>query len=415
MSRAPAWKWLFSRFSSRRAPQAAVARPCLPAIEQLDDRVLPSVSTVDAFLKYENAFIKGEASFIKGENIVIQQYKEQVPSAVSAFFLKLDADFVKIDTTLASTTEGGATTGIDGVLIKLDLSSEEAGAAAYKIKTEVADLKAAAALLQNPGIDVTAAAAVDTFIKLDGIEHKGRDTAEDFQTGFIKIEADFLKLDPVNLKEPAAALKLDLGALAADAAAPHAVERFIKLQESFLKFEEGFIKLENAFIKYGGDKPAAVTDYFLKLDGALIKIADDLIGAPAPKTTDAAVIGGVGGIDGALLKLDLPPNISGEIQDKWAPEIAAIRQEVQNAAAQLGQGTTGSPTFDAASVDFLKYGGGFEIFAKHKADVLDTAFLKIQVGLVALAPDSLSGPVATLLGDLNGLATHAHGGGGGAG
>src|SRR5258705_11522322 len=42
----PSWKWLSSRLTTRAlaTPGTTPSRPCLPAIEQLDDRVLLSVS-----------------------------------------------------------------------------------------------------------------------------------------------------------------------------------------------------------------------------------------------------------------------------------------------------------------------------------------------------------------------------------
>lgn len=117
MHQSHSWKWLCSRFAEARdrAREAdpETVRPCLPAVEQLDDRIMLSATPIRAaaqtppgsvnailigLIKDGITLIKDEASFIKLEQIadksgVLSQSDE-------ASLLKIDEAFIKLDVTL---------------------------------------------------------------------------------------------------------------------------------------------------------------------------------------------------------------------------------------------------------------------------------------------------------------------------
>ena len=99
MLRTPSWKWLSSRLSTRALMTArpAPSRPCLPAIEQLDDRLMLSASTGgEGGFKGDNQILIG---LLRGQ---LELVDHQVNALKLAGDLKLDIhklndSFLKID------------------------------------------------------------------------------------------------------------------------------------------------------------------------------------------------------------------------------------------------------------------------------------------------------------------------------
>jgi len=95
--RNPSWKWLSSRLSARAlaADSKTPSRPCLPALEQLDDRVLLSVA-VEGAPKGDNEILIG---LLKGQ---VELVNHEVNALKLAGDLKIDLhkineSFLKID------------------------------------------------------------------------------------------------------------------------------------------------------------------------------------------------------------------------------------------------------------------------------------------------------------------------------
>ncbi len=447
MSRTLSWKWLCSRLGLRhtRTRTPTSLRPCLAALDQLEDRVLlsstpliplsnQSVSAVDAFLKFESTFIAGQNTFLQSESTVIQQSNNVLPASIVDYFLKIDDDGVQIDTDLIVTpaAAGAAATtgGIDGILTNLalpvntaiDLEAQVIPAVAQQLQTT----NTLIALLSRTGTPGGVRPdAYDAFLKLDGIEGESLAAATGFTLNFTKIEYQFIGADATDLGPalgvqgsasagPAGGLLQDVVVLTSDAdptlpppaatTPPAAVVSFLTIESAFIDGENSFIKSELTFRKAsGGELSSAAVDYFLKLDADLVQVDNDL--APA------SVAGGAtAGIDGVLLKLQLPPTTLATINTL----VPAVQQAQAAAiAAEKAVQGAGSTTAD----DKL---AGLEATAQQAASQLTLNFAKIEYDFINLDPTDLGpalglqgsktpGPAGGLLQDVVALASDAGG------
>ncbi|MGH7135429.1 MAG: type VI secretion system tube protein Hcp, partial [Pirellulales bacterium] len=425
MSRKLSWKWLGSQFGVRKACPRGRTRPCLAALEQLEDRVLLSaasvtpptdqaLSAVNAFLKIEGTFNQSQTDFLKAESDFLKIGSHKLTAATVDYFLKIDGDLLKIGEDLVVSPTGAAVGGIDGTLANLKLPASTADnlqkimpAVEQQLKLdnqligllEPARANAAAAV-------VTSAAAVNGYIKLDGIPAIAVNFAQ-IENGLIG--ADTADLGPAlglqgsdTSPGEAGGLLQDLAVLGADASANYSgtpsaaapvVDAFLKIENTLIHKQDDFLKIESAFIKYGGNQlTSAGVDYFLKMDQDLIQVDNDSVGPPAT-VGQAAVVGNaaLGGIDGVLLKLNLPANLLATIQQKIMPAIANDRDSAAALEAQLEQGA-GGVVMSAADV-FLKLDGikGESQDDKHKDEihVSSFSFQKIELELVQLDPTDL--------------------------
>jgi hypothetical protein len=448
MSRTLSWKWLCSRLGFWHGHPPARVRPCLGALEQLEDRVLlsatpliplsnQSVGAVSAFLKLENSFEISQVDGIKLEADVIELKTNALSAAEIDYFLKIDGDLVQIDNDLIGTpgpAGSTGTTGIDGILTNLDLPVDMAINLEAELLPAVQSARAATTTvigqlqqLQTAGKSVVhPAASVDVFLKIEGIDGTA---ADDATLNFAKIEYEFIGADATDLgaalgaqgsAAPGAAggLLQDFVVLAADTAAgPNTTSgsAVVPARESSTPSVSEFVATESAYANAvgvyihrklpGRMKSGQITlsrgaaDYFLKLDADLLQINDDLIGTP----------GAGSGIDGALLKLQLPQatlnSINALVTALGNADTAIMAQQKLLDNANIA--SAGSSLADV------------EAAAQQQADQFALAFAKIEINFInqttglgpalGLQGSSAPGPAGGLLQDALVLATDAGG------
>jgi len=455
MSRTLSWKWLCSRSVFQRGRVPARVRPCLAAVEQLEDRVLltatfvpplapiplsqQSLNAVAAFITEQGRLFDTQDTIIQRQNDLINQTADKLPTNVVNFFLKIDADLAQIDNdfqpSTASTTGTAGTTsgtvGIDTVLTYLKLPLQTAinleSIFIPRIGQEVFATDAVMAQLQKstPGV-LTKAEGIK--LEADVIELKTNSAA--IALNFSKIEYEFIGADANDLGPalgpqasappgPAGGLLQDLMVLASDASPPGDLnndgqaDAFVKIQNTFIAGENAFLKYEQALMEkitlhheglYVGD-----ADYFLKLDGDLIKINTDLA-VSAAGTTAAA------GVDNVLLNDANTLNLS----QQTVKGLNALVQAVQSAgaeAATLEQEVAGATT-SAAQPGLVddKHKGEIEIWSWSWG----VSFAEMETNFIKLDPKNFGaalgyqgsaalGPVGGLLQDSLVLATDAGG------
>ena len=427
MSRSLSWKWLCSPLTVRKSGSRGRSRPCLAALEQLEDRVLlsaapaaslsgESLQAVDAFLKIENAYNKAQTEFLKIENKLANDTTQKLSSDTVNYFLKIDSDLVQVDTDLIGSPNTTATGGIDGILDTLKLPSRTADYLDHKLVPAVSQELALANKLigqLSPTTTTASLASAAPSTSTDLRIHKLADVPE-LTVDFAAIEYKFIGADPADLgpalgpqgsPSPGAAggLLQDLAVLGADAAgkqfqtstggstAPAVVNAFLKIEETLIDQQNDFLKSEDALLKYSKHKlSAAAVDYFLKIDQDLIALDNDAIGPPTTPPAAASTTA-TGGIAGVLLKLDLPADMLANIQNKMIPAVQDARDAALAALAQLQQGASSGADTIKINIEHieLKVGGGFGVVA---AD-----FMKIENALLNLDPTDL-GPALGLQG-----------------
>jgi hypothetical protein len=411
----PSWKWLIACAPRRRRAAAARPRRCLPAVERLDDRILPHGSgggagvppVVTTYLQIEDTFYKEQGAILSAEDAVVQRLGNQLPSSLGNYFLKIDDAFLKLDNSLGgpgSTVDANGTPGvpggIDGVLISDGLSSAEASANASSAQAEAAHaLASEKTILAAPSSDITPTAgeALGIYLKFNGIERAAERAARQLTNGLQAIEAAFIEIDPPNLQAPVAAAELAGGSLADLAVpppAPAAVDAFLKFEGQVLREEFNFLKFETAVLNQFGDQvPAAAVDFFHKGEAAFLKIDADLtatgdallgIGQPSGATAN----------DGGAVLYRRVLLQQGRLLAEVDLAVAAADHKLTDAFLKLDSG------FLKIEADFLNGADDklTDTFLK-----LDTAFLKIETDFLKIDSADLSGPVQQLGDDLNAI------------
>ncbi|HEY2251779.1 MAG TPA: hypothetical protein VGH74_11985 [Planctomycetaceae bacterium] len=429
----PKWNWLFSGLSMQRPRQRVAVRPCLAAVELLDDRVLLSATThaaaevapqpasnqaVETLLKWEGDFIKLQDGILGTELKLLKHSANPISQSTAAYFLKLDSDLANISGDLIGQQAQGGTNvaaaanpvgGIDGVLITDYLKfSDLASKDAFKIQSNLTRMATVDSALNKITTDSGGVSrdAVDAYLKLEYLKYKEQIAASSLNAAFIKLEEAFVGTD---LATPVNSLASDVAAIPTDAA-PQNPPAF----DAFLKFEEGFIKQQDGILKFETDQLKAhkitssspSTAYFLKIDADFLKIDVDLAGNPPTTNNAAAEVGGSngGGLNGVLQGGNLPADVIAEISNKWSPaiykaeaflkaEITALQPPAINSVAAAA-----SQKFEGQN-SFLKWK-----IAEESSQLRDS-FLKFEVDFLAGTPDRPL--VDALLTDLNTLAADA--------
>ncbi len=432
----PTWNWLVSGLSTRQRCQTKSTRPCLPAVEQLDDRILPTVTikpvvvapppqtppAVTSFIKWQNDFIKLQDSYIKIEERYLKLHGDVLSPDAANFFLKLNADFEAIDADLAGNPlAAGASTavspvaspvangGIDGTLIFRRLSTAQATADSKAVLADAALLNLDDGVIkkgQTNGGNTTDD-AIHVYLKLEALSIKLHGAVDDSEAQFLKIEKAFVAVYPDELSKPVASLDGHIIKLDGDTTPmnPAAVDAFIKFEANFIKGESNFIKLEDAFLlKYGGALPQGASDYFIKIDRDYLSVNGDLaavdailIGLLKPAPTAASPPEFTGGL------ANFPTDVSLEIHDKWMPTLSDFNGALQADIKSLTTPTVGVAAVAAVVTPnavnaYLKFE---EIKYKEAIDVvtLDFTFMKLEAGLKSFLEGDPDQPL------INGLAT----------
>lgn len=231
------WKWLTPRFSSLRsaAPARTSSRPCLPLVEQLEDRILLDGQTQAIIVVCRNqiALHWSEVAFLQSAIGNVGGGNDKLQDA----FLKIETEFLKIDAVL----DKASTEAIVGLKILPDAATHKIDEAFNDIISELKILGDANGELL-PAVQKIRDAALGTLDSIGSLLPAVQDGA--------------LKIDP-------SVLKLDL---------------------NFLKFEDEFLKIDGVTDKWTADffNNKLSTDkqdtLQIKLDTAYLKL-DDAIGA----------------------------------------------------------------------------------------------------------------------------------------
>jgi hypothetical protein len=426
MNRFPTWNWLASGNSAQRAGRSLVARPCLPAVEQLDDRILPSATAnpaaavtapgpasphaVATFLKWQDDFIKIQDSIIAIED---SYHKENPGLQVSNnYFIKLDQDLIQLDTDLAGAPSAAGTNaigGIDGTIISYKRhSSASAQAGGTAVQAALVQTQADLALLSGGGSTggTTAAAAttggpsvgavINAYLKLDSQERKIKIDLASSSLTWVKIETQFAGSD---LEKAAAALGADLATAATDAApqTSRADNAFIKWESIFIKVQDEFIKLEGAYLDNNPKLSPTAANYFLKIDADYVAADLDM-----------------DGINDKVLGGKLPPLVLQALDAAMATDEAALNADINTISppvtpAAATAAPTGNPDWALGRIKYKE-----ALWAL----TLDFTFQKIKLTYLEGDPDrplidKLAADLTTLLDDSLGITPGSGGGGSG--
>jgi hypothetical protein len=443
MSAPLSWKWLCSRPGFRQGHTPKRGRPCLAAVEQLEDRIVlnatapiplsnQSLNAVNAFLKIENSFEITQVEGLKLEADVIELKTNSLTAAQIDYFLKVDKDMLQIDGDFIGL--GGSNTldtGIDGILANLALPANLANDLEAKIIPAVQSAREATIAVIGELEQLTPAAqgsaAADGIItfaaknawptSIDYGSFKAGDASVlNEAVAFAKIEYEFIGADANDLGPalglqgaaaagPAGELLQDFGVLTADAAPIHApfvllfgrdligngVDAFINTANQFLDGQNAFLKFEQGVVdgyigKIKSHPPAAEVDYFLKIDADLAQNDADLANVANVLLKDAAA--SAGSTTGNTLDLSQETMSSLQALVKTAQaagaEAAALEQEALGIFGNLGDG------------GFLAGDGGTgadAVFDKHKGEIevlswsFGVSFAEIENSLISVDPN----------------------------
>jgi len=244
MLRTPSWKWLTSRLSARAfaADAKTPSRPCLPAIDQLDDRVMMSVSTDASEVPPPNGDTQILIGLLRGQTELVSHELNALKLAAE---LKLDVhklndSFLSIDAVINKFGEA---------ILKNDLTSVKIDRSIDDLKIEFQKIDA---LVGGIGDDSDAGGELK-FI-LDTMDHKASELIGllNSATGAgdldHKIELDYLKVSDSFLKLDGALLKVQEDAILARKAGKGQQEYLqIKLQDvlvTSLKIDDGDVRAQ---------------------------------------------------------------------------------------------------------------------------------------------------------------------------
>jgi hypothetical protein len=208
MSSSPSrWNWLPPRPDPRELARdsAARTRPCLPAVEQLDDRILLSAAAVDPGTGGDEGgggttttgiligLIKGELNLIKGELDAVKLAQGSDLQIKGESLKILSNEFLKIDQTLLKYGEN---------LIKGELAShKEQQELLHKIDQSFLKIDQLVPSGENallPAVQKVRDATLDVIRAMgDGSVKPGDDRAS---KAFAKVADDFLKVDQLLFK-----------------------------------------------------------------------------------------------------------------------------------------------------------------------------------------------------------------------
>jgi hypothetical protein len=266
----PSWKWLSSRLSTRAlttASGATPSRPCLPAIEQLDDRVMLSVS-VEGAPKGDTQILIG---LLRGQ---VELVSHEVNILKVAGDLKLDIhkfneSFLKIDDLISKFGEDplGTIKG-ESLDLKLDKTISDLEIEFLKIDALVGGLPEGGDRELKLLVDTFEHKAVDLVTFL-GSSTGGGDLGHKVEETYLKVAASFLKLD-------GAVLKVEEDSIARKAGKGQQEFLQIKLQDvliSSLKLDDSDLKQE--VLGLATDTVATLGGN--NTDGVTVETTDDVL------------------------------------------------------------------------------------------------------------------------------------------
>jgi hypothetical protein len=196
----PSWKWLSFRPTRELISGNPPSRPCLPAVEQLDDRLMLSTSSIDAEVPPS---LSGDTQILIG---LLKGQLGVVSDELSA--LKLAGD-LKLD--VHKFTESFLK--IDDVLNKFGAAQLKQDLTEHKIDKTIADLKIEFLKIDSLAGGIDSESGGSLKFVLDSLEHKATEligllnSATDAgnlehktELNYLKVADSFLKLDGALLK-----------------------------------------------------------------------------------------------------------------------------------------------------------------------------------------------------------------------
>jgi hypothetical protein len=265
----PSWKWLSSRLSTRAltaASGATPSRPCLPAIEQLDDRVM--LSSVEGGPNGDTQILIG---LLRGQ---VQLVSHEVNILKVAGDLKLDIhkfneSFLKIDDLISRFGEDpiGTVKG-ESLALKQDKTISDLQIEFLKIDALVGGLPEGEDRQLKLLVDTFEHKAVD-LINFLGASTGGGDLEHKVEETYLKVADSFLKLD-------GAVLKVEEDSIARKAGKGQVEYLKIKLQDvlvSSLKIEDSDLKQD--LLGLAADTVATLNGG--STDGVTVETTDDVL------------------------------------------------------------------------------------------------------------------------------------------
>jgi hypothetical protein len=277
--RNPSWKWLSSRLSTRAlaADGKTPSRPCLPAIEQLDDRVMLSVA-VEGAPKGDNQILIG---LLRGQ---VGLVSEEVNALKLAGDLKIDLhkinqSFLKIDDVIYKFGED---------LIKGELGASKIDQTLDQLKIEFSKIDTlVGGLPRETGDELKF--VLDTFeskatelVNLLGSSTGGGDLDHKVEATLLKVSDSFLKLDDAVLKYEEASIARKAGKGQQEYLVIKLADVFVsslKVSDSDLKIQLLGLQADTAKILFGGNDTGGDTGGGDNGGGGVITVepSDDII------------------------------------------------------------------------------------------------------------------------------------------
>jgi len=263
----PSWKWLSSRLTTRAlaTPGTTPSRPCLPAIEQLDDRVLLSVSAPNGDTQILIGLLRGQVPLVSHEVNLLK-----IAGDLKLDIHKFNESFLKIDDLIYKFGEDilGPIKGESSGL-KQDKTISDLKIEFLKIdmligglpEGEDRQLKLLVDTFENKAIDLVN--FLGTSINGGDLEHKDEET-------YLKVADSFLKLD-------GAILKAEEDSIARKAGKGQQEYLILKLTDvlvSSLKVSDSDLKTELLGLEAD---TLAILDGGGNTDGVTVETTDDVL------------------------------------------------------------------------------------------------------------------------------------------
>ncbi len=324
-----------------------------------------STPAADSFAAIESAFVADQNAFLQLEGVYLRKklpgkMKSGTITLSRTYFVNIDADLIQIDNDLigAPSAAAGQVGGVDGTLLTLKLSQKDLTSLANTLVPAVQAARATA-IADQAAVQQISDANTTTF-DIAGLEAAAELTGNQLALGVAGIEHALIQLDSgafspaLGLQGSASpglvgGLLQDATVLMSDAGGqaptdivyppPAVVDAFLTFEGAMIQNQNSFLASEQTYLKLGVQLPAAIVDYFLQIDDALLDVDSGLVGPPGPAGPDV-------GVDGVLLQLGLPATYMANIQNNLIPAVQSIQKTATAdvTALQQNAGASGPAT-----------------------------------------------------------------------
>jgi hypothetical protein len=257
--RNPSWKWLSSRLSARAlaADSKTPSRPCLPALEQLDDRVMLSVA-VEGAPKGDNqiliGLLRGQVELVTHEAQALKDIGDIVVGngGVKIDLHTINESFGKIEDVIYKFGEG---------LIKGELDASSADKTLAQLKIEFSKIDTlVGGLPRETGDELkfvldTLESKATELVNLLGSSTGGGDLDHKVEGTLLRVADRFHKLDDAVLKYEEASVARKAGKGQQEYLVVKLADVFVsslKVSDSDLKAQLIGLEADTAKILFGG-------------------------------------------------------------------------------------------------------------------------------------------------------------------